>query len=116
MNKLLTTLALALSLSSPAVAKERTVHTSVGIPVRVDVPCKMALHGTITSGKCQVARLGPDTMFQFPNGSRYMVSRDEHDDLSGVLRHTYSNKGTRIADVKAIGSCWMGDGVLLCAK
>jgi len=117
MNKLLTTLALALCVGAAPALAEKTVNTKAGIPVRVGVPCKFALYGMIKQGKCSIATLGPETMYQFSDGtSRYTVWRDPDDESAAVLFQTHGKNRIRIASVQALGECWMGDGVLLCAK
>ena len=117
MNKLLIALALALCVSAPALAAPggRTVQTKAG-PVRVDVPCKLALYGAVSTGPCLITTIGRETMYELSNGSRYVVKQDRHDQLAGVLFHSFADRNIQITAVKALGDCWMGDGVLLCAK
>jgi hypothetical protein len=118
LNMKLATLALALLASvAPALAAPggRTVHTKAG-PARVDVPCKLALYGAVSTGPCLIATIGKETMYEFSNGARYVLKQDRHDQLAGILFHSFAERNIQITAVKALGDCWMGDGVLLCAK
>jgi hypothetical protein len=111
MNKLLTTLALALSLSAPALAEK-------SFPVRTGVPCKLSLYKMAVTGRCSIATLGRATMYSFNNGAaRYTVLREPNEKDGAVLYQNNGGAGIRIAAVQSFGdNCWMGHGVLLCAK